>query len=201
MPDSDYFFDLQTKTGWGRVLARFADWCQPKTGWLTLDVGTGPGLLPALLTQAGCLAFGADLDSEMFKLALHPDVIVADSMVPPFPSQTFDLITASNLLFLLPQPLESLREMARLLRTNGQIALLNPSEHLSVAAATAFSEQRGLDGLARETLINWAARAEVHHRWTESQLQDLFAIGGLELVETKTAVGPGFARFVRGRLG
>jgi len=201
MTDAEYFLELQTETGWGRVLARFTEWCRPQRGWLTLDVGTGPGLLPALLTRAGCCSFGTDLDPEMFQPnPLHKDVVIAESLVLPFPSRAFDLVTASNVLFLLPQPLMALKEISRLLHSDGQIALLNPSEHLSVAAATELADQRGLQGLARETLINWAARAEETHRWTESQLHELFARVGLELVETATAVGPGFARFVRGFL-
>jgi len=201
MSDSDYFLELQTQTNWGRVLAQFAEWCRPQAGWLTLDVGTGPGLLPALFAKAECQAIGVDLDPAMFQPAsLHPEVAVADSLLLPFPSRTFDLVTASNLLFLLPQPLIVLEEMTRLLRPNGQIALLNPSEHLNVDAATELADQRSLNGLARETLLNWAARAETHHRWTKPQLQEMFARTSLELVDTRTAVGLGFARFARGKL-
>ena len=54
--------------------------------------------------------------------------------------------------------------MTRLLHPDGQIVILNPSEHLNVGAANQLADQRGLDGLARETLINWVARAEAHHR-------------------------------------
>ena len=199
--DAEYFLELQTQTGWGRVLSQFAEWCRPQRGWLTLDVGTGPGLLPDLFAQLGCQAFGVDLDPEMFKpTPLHSAVIVADSLALPFPSQTFDLLTASNLLFLLPHPFDALSEMTRFVRAEGQIALLNPSEHLNVDAATDFADYRGLHGLARETLLNWAARAEKHNRWTESQLVEMFDNVGLELADTKTSVGPGFARFVRGTL-
>ncbi len=201
MSDSDYFLELQTQTGWGRVLSQFTEWCRPQQGWLTLDVGTGPGLLPTIFTQAGCCAFGVDLEPEMFKPApLHSEVAVADSLDLPFPSQTFDLVTASNLLFLLPQPIDALSEMTRLVSAEGQIAMLNPSEYLNVDAATKFADQRDLDGLARDTLLNWAARAEKHNQWTESQLRVNFASIGLELSETNTAVGPGFARFARGSL-
>jgi len=201
MTDADYFLALQTQTGWGRVLARFADWCRPHKRWLTLDVGTGPGLLPALFSQAGCCSFGVDLDPKMFyPKSLHPDVAIANSPNLPFPSQAFDLVSASNLLFLLDQPLIVLEEMTHILQPDGQLVLLNPSESLSVDAATEFAEQRGLQGLARKTLINWAVRAETHNRWTEIQLHDLFASVGLELIDTTTAVGPGFARFARGHL-
>ena len=135
----------------------------------------------------------------MFKPnVLHPEVAIANSLDLPFSTQSFDLVTASNLLFLLSEPLGALNEMTRVLKPDGQIALLNPSENLSVASATVFADQRGLDGFARETLINWAVRAESHHRWTESQIQEMFAIVGLDLIRTTIAVGPGFAQFACG---
>ncbi len=197
-PDSDYFLELQTQTGWGKILARFADWIHPPAGCLALDVGCGPGLLPALLARSGCRALGVDLSPEMFRPApLHPAVAVADVEALPFPAARFDLLTASNLLFLLPDPERALGEMARLLRPGGQVALLNPSENLSEAAARRYADQRKLKGLARETLINWGRRADAHHRWDGDQLRDLFTAAGLQLVETVTTMGPGFARLAR----
>jgi ubiquinone/menaquinone biosynthesis C-methylase UbiE len=110
----------------------------------------------------------------------------------------FNLVTASNLLFLLPDPRQALLEMARLLPPGGQIVLLNPSERMSVAAATALADQRGLQGVARASLITWATRAEASSHWWEVDLADLFAASGLQMVETTLKVGPGLARFARG---
>ena len=197
--DADYFLELQTRTGWGKVLTRFVDWIQPPAGALALDVGTGPGLLTALLARAGCRAIGVDLSPEMFHpKPLHPQVALADAQTLPFPVACFDLVTASNLLFLLPEPLSVLREIARVLRPGGQVTLLNPAENLSEAAALELADQRNLQGLARETLINWGRRAEAHHRWTEDQLRNLFAAARLDFKESTTIMGPGFARLARG---
>jgi len=197
--EADTFFELQTQTAWGGVLARFRDWIDPQDGWLTLDVGCGPGLLPALLTQRGCRACGVDLDPEMFRPApLHPQVACADALRLPFPTGAFDCITASNLLFLLPQPAVALREMACLLRPGGQIATINPSERLTIAAAAELAEARGLQGAAHATLLGWAARAEAHFHWDEAETARLFEETGLAFVETITSMGPGFARFARG---
>ncbi len=198
MGDAHYFLDLQTKTGWGVTLSRFSDWIAPQPSWLTLDVGCGPGMLPALLAKKRCQAFGIDLDPEMFALeSLHHDVAVADTISLPYPARQFSLVTASNSLFLLPNPRRALAEMGRVLCPQGQIALLNPSENLNIQAAMRFSSSRDLDGLARDSLLNWAALAEANYRWSEIELDALFQSVGLRLVETITTVGPGFARFAR----
>jgi SAM-dependent methyltransferase len=200
MRDEEYFLDLQTQTGWGRTLAVFADWCQPRVGWKTLDIGCGPGLLPALFQAKKCWAVGIDLEQGMFlPQPLHPLVAVTDVHRLPFPSAAFDQVSASNLLFLLSDPQSALREMVRVLQVGGQVALLNPSENLTVQAARGFVESRGLIGLARDTFLNWAARAEDNHRWNEAETRELFTVAGLKLDETDLKIGSGFARFSRGR--
>lgn len=193
--DASYFLDLQTSTGWGQTLAGFAAWCAPQAGWRTLDVGCGPGLLPALLGRAGCWSVGVDLDAGMFQPApLHAQVVQAHGLYLPFGGQSFDLVTASNLLFLLERPQAVLVELRRVLRTAGRLCLLNPSERMSVQAASQLAAQRGLEGLARETLLNWARRAETHARWDADQLAILLAAAGLALERTDLRVGPGLAR-------
>ena len=126
--DAEYFQELQTQTGWSRTLYGFAVWCSPQPGWLTLDVGCGPGLLPAIFSKFGCTAVGIDLDMEMFNPSpLHSAMVVADVMGLPFPI-TFDLVTASNLLFLLSEPIQALIRIEQLLHSGGKVAMLNPSE-------------------------------------------------------------------------
>jgi SAM-dependent methyltransferase len=197
--DSDYFQELQTHTGWGRTLFGFAVWCDPQPGWLTLDVGCGPGLLPSILSKLSCTAIGVDLDVAMFKPpALHAMLAVADVHNLPFEPKTFDLITASNLIFLLPEPDKALLKLKPLLVPKGKLVMLNPSELLSHQAALNFAVENRLEGLARDTLLNWASRAEQHHRWTDEETRYLYAEAGFTYQGSKLKVGPGFARFSSG---
>ena len=194
--DSDYFQELQTQTGWSRTLYGFALWCSPQAGWLTLDVGCGPGLMPAIFSKFGCRAVGVDLDMGMFTPSpLHSMVAVANAYDLPFKSQSFDLITASNLIFLLSEPARALDKMKKTLRSGGKLAMLNPSEHLNQAAAQTFAREKGLDGVARDTLLEWARRAEINHRWTEEETCDLFSSAGMKYMGSALKVGPGFGRF------
>jgi len=181
------------------MLRAFASWLDPQPATLILDVGTGPGLLPAIFAQKGCRALGMDASFAMFRNALHPNIILANTFSLPFKPATFDLITASNLLFLLPAPRAALHEMTRCLAPDGEIAMLNPSEQMSVPAATALANERGLTGLARETLIHYAARAERHFRWGEDDTRELFSSVKLQLTGSKLKMGSGLVRFVRGK--
>jgi len=201
--DADYFLELQTQTGWGRTLYGFARWCDPAPGSLTLDVGCGPGLLPAIFSRFGCVATGVDIDREMFSpTPLHPGVLVADGMRLPFMPQSFDLITATNLLFLLPDPLPlpMLVEIKRLLHPGGKLAMLNPSENLNVQAAMTFASEERLAGLAKSSLFTWARRAEENHRWSEDETRAIYAGAGIKCEACILKVGPGFGLFSWGRV-
>ncbi len=198
--DSAYFLELQTRTGWGRTLEKFLRWIDPPDGCRALDVGCGPGLFPALLERRGCRAFGVDLDPRSFappRLPARPLAAAAGRL--PFPSTAFDLVTASNLLFLLEEPLHALEEMVRVLRPGGALALLNPSPALSVDAAQRFAAARGLEGLARQSLVNWAARAERCRRWDLPAYEAMFSRVGVQLERHVRRVGPGFALWVLAR--
>lgn len=192
------FFQIQTQTGWSRILTRMADWCSPEMGWVSLDVGCGPGLLPSLLAERGCLAIGVDLSlAELHQGRLYPLLAQANAGSLPFPRATFHLITASNLLFLLPDPLPVLQEFRRVLRASAQLVVLNPSEKMSLAAAAELADSRRLSGLARESILNWASMAERHARWSEPELQALFSDASFKMIETELVVGSGLARLAR----
>jgi ubiquinone/menaquinone biosynthesis C-methylase UbiE len=159
-------------------------------------VGCGPGLLPAVLAKLGCNSIGVDVDPKMFRpVPLHRVIATGDVFGLPFRAKTFDLVTASNLLFLLSRPTDALVEMGRVLKIGGKLALLNPSENLYQSAAEAFSKAHGLEGLAQSSLITWARRAEENHRWTEDETRRLYSEAGITFMEDIIKVGPGFARF------
>ncbi len=199
--DSAYFLELQTKTGWGRMLESFTRWCAPQQGNRTLDVGCGPGLLPALFARAGAVALGCDHDMDMFAQPLHPgSLLAADGAQLPFADHSFEMVTASNLLYLHPAPRQLLAEFARVVQPGGAVCVLNPSEQMTVQAAAALADENGLTGLARDTLINYAQRAEDHFRWGAYDLAEMFTQTGLQLTDTTLRMGPGLVRYGKGIL-
>ncbi|GEM_PF-432311 len=202
MPDFSNFLEIQTKTAWGRTLAEFAAFCDSSTSSrpasVILDVGTGPGLLPSIFAASGHRAFGVDLDLSLLASRLSRNLVQADAGKLPFKPSTFELVTAVNLLFLLDNPVETLRHWRTLLQPGGGVCLLNPSERISTGAVTRLADERGLDGAARQSLLGWAHNAETHARWTEAETESLFAAAGFRLTESCLKVGPGFARLSRG---
>lgn len=200
IPEPAEFQYIQTATAWSRTLGAFARWCHPQPGERVLDIGCGPGLLPALFHNLGCRATGLDLDEAMFHpLPLYKQVVCGDAIRLPFRSGTIDLITASNLLFYLPGPAEALAEMSRVVALDGRIGLINPSPRLSTSAAAEVAEEHNLDEAARLSLLNWAQRAENHQRWSPEALQELCEIAGLAISAWDYHVGPGFALFAIAR--
>jgi len=127
------FLDIQTQTAWGRTLKEFAAWCNPSPGARILDAGCGPGLLPALFTQAGHFAAGLDLDFSLLRDSPFTHSIVQGNIYHlPFTTCSFGLLTATNVIFLLGDPLRALREARRVLSADGQLCLLNPNGFLKV---------------------------------------------------------------------
>ena len=212
----DYFTRVQASSGWSRQLESFARFIDAQPGWRTLDAGCGPGALVRHLARLGCQANGVDVDPGMVdkarELAVEVEAeLAAEGAAPlathfrqgnaadlPFDDDQFDLVTASNVLFLLPEPLAGLRELARVCRPGGWVALLNPSPRLSRAAAEAFAAQAGLKEFEAMSLVKWGGVAEEHHRFSQADIEALFAAAGLQPPEIVEKIGPGFALFARG---
>jgi ubiquinone/menaquinone biosynthesis C-methylase UbiE len=200
MPDEFLnFLEIQLSTAWRRTLTDFASFCAPSAGDTTLDIGCGPGLLPALFAGRGCQSIGADIDFRLLQAKLGPQLCQADAYKLPFPQDSFDMLTSTNVLFLLDKPVLALREWARTLKEGGVLCILNPSERLSAESARQTADERRLGGTAKDSLLNWAHNAETHFRWNERETTEMLESAGLILTESILTVGPGFARFCKAR--
>lgn len=103
---------------------------------LVLDVATGTGRLPlALLRQwdyRGRIV-GLDLSQRMLNMARRRTyaqhhrvgLVAQNAMALPFPNERFDAVTCIEALEFLPEPLEALAEMVRVLRPGGELLITN----------------------------------------------------------------------------
>jgi SAM-dependent methyltransferase len=116
------------------VAARLVQELAPTIGERIVDVGCGRGavlLRVAAAVGATGSATGLDLAPRMVDAAageaehaeLAVTLIVGDAQDPDLPAQSFDAVTASLVLFFLPDPAAAVRAWRNLLVDGGRIAL------------------------------------------------------------------------------
>lgn len=95
-------------------------------GTRVLDVAAGTGEVTRLLRQQGCEVFSLDLSPEMLgrAAAQGATAVLARAEELPFPDRTFEALTFTYLLRYVAQPLDCLRELARVLRPDGKIGMV-----------------------------------------------------------------------------
>jgi demethylmenaquinone methyltransferase/2-methoxy-6-polyprenyl-1,4-benzoquinol methylase len=118
---------------WRRALVRAV---APAAGERILDVATGTGLVAfALARAADCRVTGVDQSEQMLagaraRLAREPELAERVSFVHgeaerlPFGDGEFDALTFTYLLRYVDDPTATLRELVRVVRPGGRIAML-----------------------------------------------------------------------------
>ncbi len=116
---------LGLEGGWRR---RLVDHAAPRDGERYLDVATGTGLVArALRSRADVRVIGLDVTPEMLRHADRGDgirFVLGRAERLPFPDATFDGLTSAYLLRYVDDPVATLRELARVVRPGGRVALL-----------------------------------------------------------------------------
>ncbi len=203
----NYFTRVQASEGWDRVLASFARFLTLERGAHVLDVGCGPGSLVRRLAHEVAFAYGCDADCGMIaqarQLAAAAGLCNVEFRVGtlcdlPYPSDHFQVVTATNVIFLQRDPLAALGGMTRVCQTGGLVAMLNPSPQMSVAAATAYADKHGLIDFNRVSFINWGNIAEQAHRFSAEQIAQMFEAVGLSEIVIEPKIG-GLALFAKAR--
>ena len=205
---ADIEYQAQAQAGgFGQTLRSFVKFLELPPNASVLDVGTGPGLVPRLISADGGWVVGSDDSGAMLRRARAlaapdtlpcPAFVVADALCLPFASGSFDAALATNLLFLLPDLLQGVEELARVVRPGGRVGWLNPSEELNREAAGAFADSRGLTGFARFSLVNYGRIAESYPRLSGERWADLARTAGLQDILVETRAG-GLMVLLRGR--
>lgn len=114
-----------------------------REGDRVLDAGCGTGrALPPLRAAVGAsgTVVGADLTPAMLQAAARAGrdkdghLLLADVGTLPLRSGAFDAVFAAGLIAHLPQPSENLRELRRVVRPGGLLALFHPIGRAALAA-------------------------------------------------------------------
>ncbi|WP_329189472.1 class I SAM-dependent methyltransferase [Streptomyces sp. NBC_01428] len=114
-----------------------------RPGDRVLDAGCGTGrALPPLKAVVGAsgVVVGADLTWAMLEAAVRAGrdrdgrLLLTDVAALPLRSESLDAVFAAGLVAHLPNPAENLRELARVVRPGGRLALFHPIGRAALAA-------------------------------------------------------------------
>ncbi len=114
-----------------------------RAGDRVLDAGCGTGrALPPLRAAVGPsgVVVGADLTPAMLQAAVRAGrdregrLLLADVAALPLRSRSLDAVFGAGLISHLPSPSENLRELARVVRPGGVLALFHPIGRAALAA-------------------------------------------------------------------
>jgi ubiquinone/menaquinone biosynthesis C-methylase UbiE len=130
----DVLYQIEETHWWyvGRrslILDQIARFCQEQKELRLLDIGCGAGIFMKYLEQYGEV-IGLDSSSD----ALHfcrqrnfSQLVRGEGLSLPFSENTFDILTANDLLEHLEDDTASLREFLRVLKSGGRLFLFVPA--------------------------------------------------------------------------
>lgn len=100
-----------------------------------LDIGTGPGFFPIILTKAGHNVTGIDITESMISVAkenligidVKATLLTMDCQELSFTDNSFDLVVCRNLTWTLADPVKAYKEWYRVLRPGGRLLVFDAS--------------------------------------------------------------------------
>lgn len=133
--DSNTAYDLMHNSGFLCQKESFYKWLlcllQTYSGKKILDVSCGQGSLLRYASEQGMNGYGLDIAFSAVKISkeqsLDINVCVADAERLPYADDSFDIITNIGSLEHYFHPFIAVREMVRVLQSNGQALVLLPN--------------------------------------------------------------------------
>jgi len=116
-----------------------------------LDLGCGTGMLLGPLGERARLVVGVDMSAEMLrtakKRATGALLVLADADHLPFADGSFDTVVSVTLLQNMPDPSKTMREAARVLRSNGKVIVTSLKHKHSQGQLAAWATAAELEPL------------------------------------------------------
>lgn len=164
------------------------------------DLGCGSGaiLCDVLRQRAGWTGHGLDISAAAVdyahRLSSYKQVserahfCVGDIMQLPYSDETLDMVIASEVIEHAPQPQEVMREITRVLRPDGRLALTIPMESHSVAHLHSPSQPEELRALCERAGLR-IRRLETHwHFGFGDDRRHIFAVGEKQGAEVRKSL-------------
>ncbi|HEX5465279.1 MAG TPA: class I SAM-dependent methyltransferase [Candidatus Limnocylindrales bacterium] len=165
-----------------------------------LDVATGTGLVAqALRVRYGCTVVGLDQSPDMLRLArarqgVFASIVEGRAEALPFPDAAFDHLTFTYLLRYVDDPAATMREMARVVKPGGRVAMVEFGLPRGVWRPPWWLYTRvGLPLAGRVVSARWAAVGaflgpsieRFHARHPVAAVEGYWRAAGLEDVRTR----------------
>ncbi len=199
-----------------RWRATLVDQVNPLPGQRVLDVATGTGMVAFALARRGCEVVGLDqspdmlatarrhLDEDNPRLAPRITFLRGQAEALPFDDGEFDALTFTYLLRYVDDRAATMRELARVVKPNGRIGMVEfgvPASK-SLRAAWRVYTRVGLPILGRAVSSAWFEVGRflgpnIEDLYAqEPDLADLWRRSGIEQVEQRNmSFGAGLVMF------
>lgn len=178
------FATLQRQRWYSRMLHEWLDELATKMPGAWLELGCGPGVFSAELAQKGIKMTAIDRSSGMIRFAkrhfgahANLDFQLGNAHQLGLVERSFDVVLAASLINVVDDPQSVIKEMIRLCRHNGVIAVLLPSPDMNSQNAEKYINKFRLKGFDAAALRLWSSRAG---KLSQHQLLQLFQAGGAE---------------------
>jgi flavin reductase (DIM6/NTAB) family NADH-FMN oxidoreductase RutF/protein-L-isoaspartate O-methyltransferase len=188
----DFFDRMETESPYGSLLQALTLLADPSPDARCLDIGCGTGrIVRDLAARSRHVVTGVDPSAPMLERArMRARKLGAENVsfeegraeALPFANESFDCVTASNLLLHLADPVAALKEAARVLRPGGRLALLEPGSGMNRGAMTHFVRGHGHQQFAAYALLSWSSAAEVNRTPDEPRMAADLAASGFEVL-------------------
>jgi len=145
-------------------------------GDVVLDLAAGTGVSTEQLAESGAWCVACDFSQGMLAAGRDRNLpmVCGDGMQLPFPDNTFDAVTISFGLRNIVDPAAGLREMARVTKPGGKLAVCEFSTPVVPVFATVYKEylMRALPAVAKVVSSNAEAYvylAESIRAWPDQE--------------------------------
>jgi len=179
---ADNYDNPLTSITFRQTNAKIVKLLDPKQNSSLLDVGCGSGILIRylLIANRGMKLFGLDITPKMVEVAKkkfsnNPSVKITlgSAIKMPYKDNSFDYVTCASSFHHHPNPLQSAKEMVRVLKPGGKLLILDMC----------------IEGLLRKILFKVE---NVYHnegkvfRLTNKEMFELYQKVGLKQIEQST---------------
>ncbi len=144
-----------------------------------LEIATGTGILSLGIADSAGSIESVDLSPEMISAAqekarrlniTNVRFSVADATALPYGAERFDIVIIANTLHIMPEPERALKEIGRVLKTDGLMI-----------APTFVHAQNKMAGIRSRLMSLTGFRA--YHKWAHQSYVRFLAENGFDVVE------------------